>query len=81
LEYFLEELLYKSNPWWEDKYSFDGKKRNIYLSELESYFSNKDIIFLTGLRRVGKTSILKSFISNLINSNYSRFNESFKTYK
>jgi len=63
----LEELLYKSNPWWEDKYSFDGKQRDIYLSELESYFSNKDIIFLTGLRRVGKTSILKSFISNLIN--------------
>jgi predicted AAA+ superfamily ATPase len=63
----LEELFYKSNPWWEENYTFEGKKRELYLQQLGNYFLNKDIIFLTGLRRVGKTSILKSFISQLIN--------------
>ncbi len=63
----MEELFYKSNPWWEENYTFEGKKRELYLQQLGNYFLNKDIIFLTGLRRVGKTSILKSFISQLIN--------------
>ena len=63
----MEELFYKSNPWWEEDYLFDGINRDIYVSKLEEFFSNKDIIFLTGLRRVGKTSILKNFISKLIN--------------
>jgi len=62
----MEEIFYKSNPWWEDDYRFDGKERGLYLRELEKYFTNKDIIFLTGLRRVGKTSILKCFISQLL---------------
>ena len=63
----MEEILYKSNPWWEDKYTFNGISRNKYLQKLEDFLNNKDIIFLTGLRRIGKTSILKNFISLLIN--------------
>ncbi|MGE4419324.1 MAG: ATP-binding protein [Sulfurimonas sp.] len=62
----MEEIFYRSNPWWEEDYIFEGKKRNLYLKEIENYFLSKDIIFLTGLRRVGKTSILKSFISELL---------------
>ena len=63
----MEELFYKSNPWWEENYLFDGITRDIYITQLEKVFLNKDIIFLTGLRRVGKTSIMKDFISKLIN--------------
>lgn len=63
----MEEILYKSNPWWEEKYIFSGVSRGKYLDKLEEYLNNKDIVFLTGLRRVGKTSILKNFISMLIN--------------
>jgi len=63
----MEEILYKSNPWWEEKYIFNGISRNRYLQKLDNLLHNKDIIFLTGLRRVGKTSILKNFISVLIN--------------
>lgn len=62
----MEELFYRSNPWWEEKYLFAGRNRERYTILLEQYFDNKDIVFLTGLRRVGKTSILKSFISKLI---------------
>ena len=63
----MEEIFYKSNPWWEEEYTFNGISREIYLEKLNDVFLNKDIIFITGLRRVGKTSILKNFISNLIN--------------
>jgi len=63
----MEEIFYKSNPWWEESYTFDGISRETYLKKLDNIFINKDIIFITGLRRVGKTSILKNFISNLIN--------------
>lgn len=63
----MEELFYKSNPWWEDDFIFAGIDREIYLTKLNQFITNKDIIFLTGLRRVGKTSIIKSFISSLIN--------------
>ena len=63
----MEEIFYKSNPWWEENYTFDGISREIYLKKLNDVFINKDIIFITGLRRVGKTSILKNFISKLLN--------------
>jgi len=65
----MESILYKSNPWWEEDYNFLGFTRDIYLEQLNQYLNNKDILFLTGLRRVGKTSILKSFISTLIQKN------------
>jgi len=63
----MEEIFYKSNPWWEEEYEFEGIYREKYLNRLEKFFDAKDIIFLTGLRRVGKTSILKNFISLLLN--------------
>lgn len=65
----MESILYKSNPWWEEDYNFLGFPRDIYLEQLNQYLNNKDILFLTGLRRVGKTSILKNFISTLIQKN------------
>lgn len=63
----MESLFYRFNPWWEDDFVFDGIKRELYLDKLDALSSNKDIVFLTGLRRVGKTTILKNFISILIN--------------
>ncbi|MCK5788768.1 MAG: ATP-binding protein, partial [Chlamydiia bacterium] len=62
----MKTVLYKSNPWWEEEYDFDGFSRERYIEELDKWIDNKDIIFLTGLRRVGKTSILKNYIAKLI---------------
>ncbi len=62
----MKTVLYKSNPWWEEEYNFDGFSRERYIEELDKWIDNKDIIFLTGLRRVGKTSILKNYIAKLI---------------
>ena len=50
------------NPWWEAEYKFVGIKRDKYLNILIQNLNNKDIIFLTGLRRIGKSTILKQLI-------------------
>jgi len=62
----MEAVLYRSNPWWEGEYRFEGYERGKYLTVLERWLENRDIVFLTGLRRVGKTSLLKYFIASLI---------------
>jgi len=62
----MEVVLYKSNPWWEENYSYSGYTREKYIDILKLWLNSRDIIFLTGLRRVGKTSILKNFISTLV---------------
>ncbi len=66
----MENLLYQYNPWWEEKISFkDIKSREKYLLQLRSYLKRKQIIILTGLRRVGKTTLMKLIIKELIDNN------------
>ena len=67
----MEELLYQYNPWWEDEDAFSSDKgiilpRDKYLKELIKYLDFKQIIALTGLRRVGKTTLMKQIILELI---------------
>jgi len=63
----MQEIIYEMNPWWEAEYKFIGIKREKYLNILIQNLNNKDIIFLTGLRRIGKSTILKQLIYLLIN--------------
>jgi uncharacterized protein len=62
----ISELLYRYNPWWETDYELQGiYERNVFdliLNKLNS----KDIIILTGLRRVGKTTVFKLLIKRLL---------------
>lgn len=62
----MNQLFYRSNPWWEEEYQFTGIERTKYLEILRSLLRCKDIIFLTGLRRIGKTTLLKNLIYSLI---------------
>ena len=63
----MEELLYQYNPWWEENTRADNvKPREKYLRELKSYLDLKQIVVLTGLRRVGKTTLMKIIINELI---------------
>jgi predicted AAA+ superfamily ATPase len=66
----METILYKLNPWWEENFSFNGYERESYLSELQQVLPNRDIVFLTGLRRVGKSSLMKNFIAQLIQDHH-----------
>lgn len=62
----IEAELYKQNPWWEGKFSEKSIPRDIYLDRIFRNIKSKEIIFLTGLRRIGKTTILKQTIKKLI---------------
>ena len=63
----MKDLLYQYNPWWEDAFENENvKPREKYLKELRRYLDFKQIIILTGLRRVGKTTLMKLIIEELI---------------
>ncbi|WP_456427369.1 ATP-binding protein [Desulfurobacterium sp.] len=65
----METILYRFNPWWEGKKAAEGKiEREKYTSKLSRLLDTKDVVLLTGLRRVGKTTIMKLFIDHLIES-------------
>ena len=69
----ITEKLFKFNPWWEKEFSPSFINREKYLKILEKYLANPDIILITGLRRVGKTSLMKLLISRLLKTVESKF--------
>ena len=62
----MEAELYNLNPWWEQKFETKSIIRDDYLARLKNNLESKEIIFLTGLRRVGKTTIMKQLIQELL---------------
>lgn len=64
----LAEELFKFNPWWEKTYRPDFIQRPHYSEFLQQNIDNRDIIIITGLRRVGKTTLMKSYIAKLLKS-------------
>lgn len=65
----MEDILYRYNPWWEGGFDLKGAiERPAGLDFLTRNFSSPGVVFLSGLRRVGKTTLLKLFIKNLIDS-------------
>lgn len=66
----MEQLFFRFNPWWEQEIACTFIERKIYLLQMEQSIKRKDIVILTGLRRIGKTTLMKLFIKRLI-KNYS----------
>lgn len=62
----MEEILYKLNPWWSGKKMTSSTQRISYINNIDAHINSKEIIFLTGLRRVGKTTILFQYIEKLL---------------
>jgi len=62
----MEEILFKLNPWWEGEFQTTSIPRLKYTSQISRLFELRDIILITGLRRVGKTTILKQMIEQLL---------------
>ncbi|MBI1973936.1 ATP-binding protein [Candidatus Micrarchaeota archaeon] len=58
----IEEL----NPWWKTQFRVDGyREREIY-SDIKKFMRLPQIIALTGLRRVGKTTLLLRIVEDAI---------------
>jgi len=62
-----ERQLYRINPWWESDYTLEGIYERASLSRLTRSLHTKAIVFLTGLRRIGKTTLMKLLIQKCIN--------------
>ncbi len=62
----MEEILYRSNPWWSGEFKAPGIKRNDYLSQLFRLRGTNDVLLITGLRRVGKTTLVYQLVEELL---------------
>jgi predicted AAA+ superfamily ATPase len=62
-----KDVYYEYNPWWEGEPGLENKiERPVVLDKMEKFFESPGIVLLTGLRRVGKTTLMKLFIRRLI---------------
>jgi predicted AAA+ superfamily ATPase len=63
----MEEILYRYNPWWQGKFILRGvRKRDRIFAHLKSSIDKKEIVILTGMRRIGKTTLMRMLIKHLI---------------
>lgn len=66
------ELFYEYNPWWEgDFFQEDILPREQLEAKFDGLLPSKSVIFLTGLRRVGKTTLMKKAIKKLLDQGIS----------
>ena len=63
----METIYYLFNPWWEGKNFESGIDRPEHLHRLPGLLNRKQIEVLIGSRRIGKTTLLKQFVKQLIN--------------
>lgn len=71
----MNDLLFQYNPWWEEEFNLENIiVRDKYVNILKENIKNKHIIFLTGLRRVGKTTLMKLIIKNLLDKKINKKN-------
>ena len=62
----IQEVLDELNPWWKEQHRVEGyRDREIYAS-LQKYLRMPQIVALTGLRRVGKTTLLLKMVEDAI---------------
>lgn len=65
----IKEVLEDSNPWWKKEFRVDFKEREIY-KEIQKFMSMPQIIALTGLRRVGKTTLMFKLIEDSMRTGF-----------
>jgi predicted AAA+ superfamily ATPase len=54
-----DDVYYEYNPWWEGKYTLENAvERPNILDKMEKFLESGSVVFLTGLRRVGKTTLM-----------------------
>ncbi|MDD5673625.1 MAG: ATP-binding protein [Chitinivibrionales bacterium] len=73
-----DQILFRYNPWWEGPFKIKGVFDRPQLTEaLIKGISSKHILFLTGLRRVGKTTLMKLCIQHCIDKSLCKPNHIF----
>ena len=62
----MDETLYRLNPWWEKQAGFQLFNRPGYMSLMTGAYDSNRIVMISGLRRVGKTSLMRLTIQHLM---------------
>ena len=62
----MDMLLQRFNPWWTEDFHTSAIPRQDYQQLLLSLAKTKDVVLVTGLRRVGKTTLLYLTIERLL---------------
>ena len=63
----MDDLLFQYNPWWESHPSLENvKPRERYTHHIRGQLKPGRVVFLSGLRRVGKSTIMKLVANELI---------------
>ena len=61
----IKEALRDFNPWWKGEFKVAFKEREIY-SQIQKYLPLPHIIAFTGLRRIGKTTLMLKIVEDSI---------------
>ena len=69
----IRETLNDFNLWWKGDFKLEFKKREIY-KKLSKFIDMPQIVALIGLRRVGKTTIMKKIIEDFLKKGYNARN-------
>ncbi len=68
----MDDLLFQYNPWWETAGFLSGiRPRGRYVDWILSRLSDRQVLLLSGLRRVGKSTIMRLAIDQLIKKGHS----------
>jgi uncharacterized protein len=66
----MDDLLFQYNPWWEQAHDTSMvRPRDVQVDAILARMSEKRILFLSGLRRVGKTTLMRLVVERLIAAN------------
>jgi len=61
----VQERLVEFNPWWKETFTLEFRPRKVY-DEIRKFHKLPQIVALTGLRRVGKSTLLKKIVQDEI---------------
>ncbi|MEO0124025.1 MAG: ATP-binding protein [candidate division WOR-3 bacterium] len=69
----IRDALRETNPWWESGFNLRIKDREVY-QQVQKFMPMRQIIALTGLRRVGKTFLLYKIVEDSIKKGFNPHN-------
>jgi hypothetical protein len=65
----IEDALRDSNPWWKAAFKTEYRERDVY-RQIRKFLPLPQVLALTGLRRVGKTTLMLKITEDSINSGF-----------
>ena len=65
----IREILVESNKWWKTSFTVEYKERDVY-KKISKYLELPQIITFTGIRRVGKTTLMFKIIQDYIKKGF-----------